>query len=695
LIRQGPQVKVEFEGNDHFFDRTLRKQITVFEGGDFDEFELDASKQKLINFYQRRGYENVAVEWTREFIKPEPEAETEKGKEVKKPPRSPIWNKWVELRREVYGPPEPPPSDAKEPATKRYRVTFKIQEGPRRQVKDIEFSGNENIKSKKLLKLMATKKSGFGEKGYYLEPLFEEDLRNIEKFYQAEGYPDAEIASWEKLYSRHGDGVTLQVHINEGDLARVQEVKLEGVPDEMQKEIFPTLLLQNGKPYSEYLLSQDIQSILVYLSDEGYPYAQIVHDVQEVAPHRYNVTFQTTTGPQVRIGRLLFVGNTLTRESIIRQNLRIKEGDLFSTTNILQSQINLRGLGVFDAVNLETLGLTSQRKVVNLVVRVQEKKPKIIDVEAGYSTDLGFSGKLTFNKLNMWGSGKNGNIQAQVGNQVNQLEINYIDPRVYGTGLQLVLGVFGGREDRPFFESTRVGGFGNLSKSFGPSLTAYGRLGFGFADNNDRDTVFESINPNPDPNQSTRLQTSLGTTYDTRDNFGNPRRGTYLNGTVSLTNEFIQRSGNYFTLRSNMGYWYSPFSRFTIANALRVAQIISVPGDTIVPTDARLYLGGDSTVRGFDEDSLLPSGGKFSLVWNLEFQMRVFGNFQLVGFTDTGVVTDSITQVSLGTLRHSAGPGFRYMTPVGPIRLDYGFVLDPQNSDPTDHRLHFSFGYFF
>src|SRR5690606_34414997 len=114
-----------------------------------------------------------------------------------------------------------------------------------------------------------------------------------------------------------------------------------------------------------------------------------------------------------------------------------------STQQILQSQLNLRRLGIFDAVAVETLGLTSLREEVNVVVRVQEKKDKVLDFEAGYNTDYGFSGKVVFNKLNIWGRGKNVNIKVQGGTEVNRLEVNYIDPRVYGTGLQLTLGIYG------------------------------------------------------------------------------------------------------------------------------------------------------------------------------------------------------------------------------------------------------------
>lgn len=648
VVRQGPRIKVAFEGNEHYFDRTLKKEITVYEGGDFDEFELDASKKQLTKFYLERGFENVKVEWER-----------------------------TKLNQDYY------------------LITFKIDEGQQRKVLSIQFTGNEHYSDSRLKDLLITKEDGLLSPGYFYQSLFEQDLHAVTSFYHEEGYLKAEILSWEKTYTPLGDMVTLTVDLKEGPRASVKEMQIVGLPEELREKIQPELSLQPGAYYSVERLNADIQAILVDLANKGHPYTTVSHDAQEVEPDVYNITYTVSEGQPVKIGKILFVGNIKTKEKIIRQNLRVKEGDKFSTQAILQSQLNLRRLGIFDAVAVETLGLTSLRDEVNLVVRVQEKKDKILDFEAGYNTDLGINGKLVFNKLNIWGSGKNMNFKIQGGTEVNRLEVNYIDPRVLGTGLQLTIGAYGGREDRPFYLSDNVGVYGSLFKQLNRTVYAWGRLDFSYNNINTSNTVFDIINPQPVPNDQTRLTTTLGVTRDTRDNFGDPRRGSYLGATAALTNQFITLNGNYSTVRANMGYWYSPIPRVTIANAVRVANIFKLPSSTLVPADARLYLGGDNTVRGFDQDALLPSGGTFSLVHNLELIIRVFNNFQVVGFLDSGVVTNGITEVNLTTLRHSAGPGIRYVTPVGPVRLDWGFILDPEPTDSTSNRVHFSFGYFF
>ncbi len=646
LIRQGDRIKVVFSGDKHFSNRKLKKNITLYEDGDFDEFELEASRKKLDRFYRERGFEEVQISVEKEKI-----------------------------------------------ADHYYQITFNINSGPQREVKKIEIQGNEAIEDDKLKDLIQTKESKLFESGYYLPELFEADLKAIQGEYRREGYLNAHIEKWDKQYITDKK-VKLTVHVNEDGLAKVQNLQIDGLPDARKQDVFSRLQCRPGNPYSMERLEEDIQLILLNLSNHGYPYAKVTQDTKRAQDQLYNIHLQVNLGEHVTIGRVLFVGNALTDEKTLRRNMRFKEGDEFSTQKILQSELNIRRLGAFDAVSVETLGLANLEKVVHSVVRVQEKKSKILDLEAGYNTDEGFHGELIYNKLNMFGSGKNGNIKLRGGQEIGRVEVNYIDPRLYGTSLQFLSGIFAGVNRRPFFEDFEAGAFGTLFKNFSTHLSASTRMDFEYIDFNESKTIAAELGPRESGIDSTILTTNFQVTYDARDNFGNPKKGYFLNGGFSISNQFIQASGNYFTLESQLGYWYSPMSRITFANAFRVAKIIPVPSGTVVPADDLLYLGGDDTVRGFDQDAILPQGGLFSMVYNLELQMRIFGNFLIVGFLDTGVDVVDISSVSPGAFRFGAGPGIRYATPVGPIRLDYGFNLDPNPGEPRS-RLHFTFGYFF
>lgn len=153
--------------------------------------------------------------------------------------------------------------------------------------------------------------------------------------------------------------------------------------------------------------------------------------------------------------------------------------------------------------------------------------------------------------------------------------------------------------------------------------------------------------------------------------------------------QFHEDNSHFFKTGFKIGHWYSPHRNFTIANALRVETVVPLTQSSTIPTQELLFMGGADTMRGFGGDELKPEGGTVSVLHNLELQLRLFKGFELAGFLDTGALTDSFKDLSPSTVRHSAGFGFRYLTPVGPIRLDYGFVLDPAKT------VRFTFGYFF
>ncbi|HEX5034999.1 MAG TPA: POTRA domain-containing protein, partial [bacterium] len=385
-VRQGKRVFVVFEGNEHYFDKELRKAITIYEDGDFDDFEVEISRGKLVKFYQERGYAEVKVEAERKKLDDE-----------------------------------------------NYRVTFRILEGPQRRIKAIQFQGNNEVDGDKLRDLMRTKENAIGDKGVYLGPLFQEDLKLITDYYAKLGWLDAKVLGWDRGFNAVGDKIILTIDLEEGARSKVKDLTIDGMPEKLKADVWPKLLSRPGEPYSPSRLDEDAQYMLIVLSNNGYPYAKIDKDVKRLEGADWDVKLNVDPGVHVTIGRVLFVGNALTKEKTLRRNMRFKEGSEFSTEKILQSQLNLRRLGAFDAVGIETLGLTDRNPVVHAVVRLQEKKSKIIDFEAGYNTDFGFSGKVVFNKLNMWGSGKNGNIKLQAGQEISRFEINYIDPRLFGT----------------------------------------------------------------------------------------------------------------------------------------------------------------------------------------------------------------------------------------------------------------------
>ncbi len=648
-IKQGKKVILKFEGNKHQFESRLKKVIGLTETGDTDEFELEHSKNQLISHYHSLGFEEVKVE-----------------------------------------------VEKKEMSDKVILVTFKIHEGPKRVIKSIDFEGNKTFSDKQLRKEMSTKEESLTDSGVFLKPLFDQDLENITSFYQKDGFLEAKITDWKKSLIPTGDKYIIDIDVHEGEQIKVESILFEGLKAFEPKKFKHLLAIKEGSAYSAKRLEEDVRALLVFYSYHAYPYTEIKTEIEEVSPQktgtrRVKIKYKMVEGPKTKVGKIILVGNLVTSRKTILQALRFREGGPFIPQKILESQTPLRKLGIFDAVSLETLGLKGKEEVVHVVVRVEEKKNKLVELGFTYDTDTNIKGKLTFTRLNLFGLGKKFDLKLTGGPDLNRGELDYTDPRFFGSDWQAVTSGFAQYERRTFYADFQLGASAALLRDLTRFLALVLKYQIARTDFVESETDFNLLLPGSGDNTTGKFQSSL--TYDRRDSFGDPKRGYYLSGQMDFATRVQGGNANFFKFLTNLGYWYSPFNRFTIVNLLRTYNILQVSGSGI-PTQEKIFLGGDDTIRGFDEDAVNSNGGTVAFVYNLELQMRLIKNFELVAFLDTGSDTDSFSQINLSTFRHSAGPGIRYVTPVGPIRLDYGIILD-RTPGENFGRIHFTFGYFF
>jgi outer membrane protein insertion porin family len=200
---------------------------------------------------------------------------------------------------------------------------------------------------------------------------------------------------------------------------------------------------------------------------------------------------------------------------------------------------------------------------------------------------------------------------------------------------------------------------------------------------------------------NTISKVALSVSFDTRNNFADPTRGLFLMGNTDFYNEIRGKNANFVKFRFYFGHYFEFLRYFTIANNLRVDRIQTLGDNVSIPSNELFQLGGDDTIRGFTEDSLgpvnaggNPIGGRVRWIYNGELRIKLFKNFKLAGFYDTGALVNEFNDINLGTVRQSIGFGLRYITPVGPLRFDYGIILDPKKNDHFG-RFHLTFGYVF
>lgn len=642
-VRQGKEVDIFFEGNKNQWKKNLMKVIDLAKNGDTDDFELENSKNQLIEHYKKLGYEEVKVRFQKKNL----------GKE-------------------------------------KVQVNFMIEEGPRRVVKKIEFEGNEDVSPKKIRELMQTKEESLTHSGVFLQEVFNQDLEKIDNFFMNNGYLDSKIKEWKRYLIPTGDKYIVDIDIDSGKKNYIQEIKFLGLKKIDEQKLRKVLKAKAGDVYSPGQIENEMRALLTYFSNNGYPYAEIKTDLEEKTPQQVSILFNINEGPLVKIGKILIVGNVKTLPDTILKSLKFKNGSEFSAQKILDSQTRLRRLQIFDALALETLGLQGKEDTIHVVVRVEEKKDNIFDFGISYDTDSKLQGKITYTKLNLWGKAKSLEFKGIGGFRINRAEILLTDPRFLYSDWQLLSNAFVEFDRDPFFQDLQVGGALAFQRQVTKKLSLLTKYEITRTDFVEQKTDFQQLRPGTRDNTTGKL--AFAVTYDRRDNFGDPHKGYYAFGRTDFGQE-MHDGALFYKIQAKFGHWYSPFERLTLSNTFR--GLFDIPlNNKAIPTQELYFLGGDDTIRGFAYQEMNPAGGKVGLIYNFEMIFRLFNNFQLVGFFDSASLTNNLSEISLASVRNAAGPGIRYATPVGPLRLEYGILLDRQPGENFG-RIHFTFGYFF
>ncbi|MDO8493782.1 MAG: POTRA domain-containing protein [Deltaproteobacteria bacterium] len=643
-IKEGPRVKTFFEGEKGISKRKLRKTITLYKTGSYDFIELRLSAEALKKLYQETGYPDVKITFSKKKVGPDI-----------------------------------------------YHVIFHIEPGQRRVVKEISFEGNESISDRKIKKQLLIREHSLTRRGALDEELMALDQQIITDFYYQNGFPDAQVSPATVTLNEKGNRYYLNYTIQEGQYIWIDRIDFddENLP---RRKLLRQFSNKERKGFNKPALEQDLQQVLIYYKNHGHPYATV--EAEEIYDEdAVQLLIHSDPGPVVKIGEILFVGDILTGVRPMRQSLGIKEGDLYSEQEMLDAGLNLRRLGPFQAVNVEPFGLEKKEETIHVRVKVEEKKPFNVDFETRFSTDQQYSGTFKFTNLNSFGWAKTTRLTLTGGLEKNRAELAWLDPRFLGSDVQMDLAGWTDYEKRPFTTSIEAGGGLGFYRQFHR---------FGYLGRYELARIYSIAGQASDPaslRDSTLSAVTLSGSYDRRNNFSDPTKGFYTLQVARIVNEIGGAQANFAQLRTSTSQFYTPFKRFTFQSTFRLAKLQDIGERAIIPQKELLGLGGDDTVRGFKEDRAgpldangNPLGGRVRIIFNEELHFRLTPSFQTAFFYDIGSLTNTFEDLNRTSLRHSAGLGLRYITPVGPIRADYGFILDP---GPTDNfgRLHITFGY--
>jgi outer membrane protein insertion porin family len=582
-------------------------------------------------------------------------------------------------------------------------LTIRITEGEKILVKRITFVGNRAIEPWELQNAMETKEktliSFITGTGVYQRETLRNDLRRIEAFYQTRGFLRAEISEPDVRVDPQAKGIFITIAIKEQDQYRVGRMRVEGDDLFSALELKNTMKLQEGEIFDRSQLANDILRLTDRYTERGYAFADIVPLTNiDQAKRLVNVEVQIDRGPQVRVGRILIVGNEITRDKVIRREIRLNEGELFDSSKLRRSRQRLGNLGFFEEVKLDTRR-RPEEDLVDLEVRVKEQPTGAFTAGAGYSSTQSVIGTASIRQNNLFGRGQRLALSAAISGISADFTLSFTEPYFLDSQISLGLEAFNRRFDYESFESRETGGGLRFSRALGEYLRV--GLGYRYEDIDITDVSEDASQRIKDlAGRSTSSVISPSVAWDSRDNQFNPTRGFYhfagfdfAGGPLGAENQFYKATGE--------ANWYYPLIGDIVFSARGRVGYADGWGDKDLPLLERFFVGTQNvTIRGYRLEDVGPKdingdpiGGNSLLLLSGQLRFPVTEGLSLVGFIDAGNLYDK-NDFDPTRLRVGVGAGIRFVTPLGPLALDWGFKINREPGEKPS-EIHFNIGTLF
>ncbi|MBL7027734.1 MAG: outer membrane protein assembly factor BamA [Candidatus Marinimicrobia bacterium] len=610
-------------------------------------------------------------------------------------------------------------------------VKFSIVENKKVSVGEIRFTGNTQLSDRKLKKKMDMIKEErwwkfWADAEFSIDNL-RADERLIEEYMHSIGYRDAEILGDSLYYSEDLKKMYFDIILYEGEKYKYGEVKVTGNTIFESEDILSALGISRGDQYNSEKLMEAIElGVRSPYMDKGYLYCQINPIELPVAADTVSLTLEIAEMNPVHIRHINIVGNDKTKESVIRRELRIFPGDLFSRTALMRSQREVMILNYFGNVVPDVIPYDDDE--IDLVFEVEEKNTGTATASAGYSERDGFIGTVGLQFPNFRGNGQQLSFSFQRAYSYEALSISFVEPWLFNTPNLLGVSIFD--QDRSQGNSSSFSGYSSSYSTPYDVHTTGGSITFGrrfqWPDNYFRgrwtfrgavdrygevyyQSVYDRVNP-ADLEQTSGISLNQSITRDSRNAPEFPTSGSVLTLNSVYSGKFLGGNESFFKQKASLE-WYTPIwkDKLTMRSYFEGGILEQLEDDSthIIPYDEYFFMGGagliyGSALRGYAERSVgtlegnAYFGGMASFKYTLEMRFLLSPSpmMYLIGFAEAGNVWDNFDSSSLFDLKRSAGIGGRViMPPLGMLGIDigWGFDNDPVPTWRTP-EYHFIFG---
>ncbi len=569
-------------------------------------------------------------------------------------------------------------------------VTFKIKEGKRVKIKRVNFEGNRAISSLRLLWHMETKL-----RGIYKEEELAADVERLAQLYANNGYILAQIFPPEVIYDEKIKGFVVNIYIDEGEQFRLGRVSFKGNTVFTAEKLEEQFVLKPTNIYRSERFHQDIGRIKGLYSEKGYIEAQIIPEPSlDPREKRIDLLIQIEEGEKYYLEKIQISGNVVTKEKVIRREVLIAPSEVFDGKKVTLSRQKIFNLGYFDVVDMEVVpGTASNKKRLN--IHVKERKTGMASLAAGYSSRDGLTGTLEIGQTNLFGRGYTTKLSASFGGKVTRYNFSFLNPWLFDRPTSLGFNLYDTSRSKETYREIRRGG----SLTIGHRLGPFNRISL---THKREDVIIRDVAPGASsdiedvPKTTNSLINSL--TRDTTDSPIFPSRGYRVELTNEFAGGFLGGQVNFYKPMADLA-WYTPlWWRKLVLSLHGKWSIVTSPVE--VPDYERFYLGGANSIRGYRDFSIHPRdekrgiGGEGMVLSNIEVGLLlVEQTLQARVFFDSGNTWLKPGNVNLSDLKYGTGFGILLYSPIGPIRLDYGFPLwDPKHTEP---QFHFGVGSLF
>ncbi|HVO23412.1 MAG TPA: outer membrane protein assembly factor BamA [Candidatus Margulisiibacteriota bacterium] len=671
-IAPGPLCEVGFVGNEYFSDKDLLRLMDL----ETRPIVTDGTWRELAR-RARRAYQEAGYYFAQVDVRIEP------------------------------GPPK--------------TVRFDIREGKSYRIGAVTFQGNHSLSAGTLLAPMATRPPSWipWRRGVLLDDVFDDDLKRLWFLYRRHGLEDAQIVDTHTRFDAEHGKIYIEVVIDEGRQTIVREIVQSGT--ELLAAKPPELQTAANQPLDPERVDADRRALSTAFGRLGYAAAAVTADVStraDGATDAATVRFAAVPGEQRQVGTIIVQDDIDTRWRVITRELPFKSGDPLDPEALLQGQSAISRLGLFRSVQVQPLEEKPEGTTRDVGVSVSERPPGTFQWGAGYNTRDGFRGFTEVGYNNLQGLARRISLRGEFA-----IEPNKGSPSEY-------LGNLGFREprlgDTPWtFRTNFIAqrstvlinpyNFDRLAAI--PAIERFLRPGLqvGLEYQAEETRVFDvepdvlAFNPQ-DQGHLRTLSLTPFVLYDGRDDAFVPHRGVFESMRVKFAPEQLGSEIPFVRIIGQHSQYVPIADDVIFAYALRGGWARAYTSGNQVPIRERFYLGGRTTVRGFSENSVGPQGNlgnpiggdwainvnsqvTFPLIFGLGGEVFADGGGAYVEHCPSG---QGITgcAINFENFRRSAGLGLRYVTPVGPITLEYGFKLDRRSGESVG-EVHFSIGNIF